>query len=186
MTAVNFALTAPFALSSATQAPNECSTPAARTFAIGDLHGEVTLLRRLLARIQPQPTDTLIFLGDYVDRGEDSVATVEVLEALRAVTQVVAIRGNHDAAWLEVFTGSGYRHRPAIPGARAIWEQYQGLPPVRLGRFLKTTVLTYEDEDAYYSHAGARPGLPFWRTPLKSCCGGRRAFGTRGMTRDAP
>ena len=138
---------------------------APRTFVIGDLHGEVTLLRRLLVTIQPQPTDTLVFLGDYVDRGEDSVATLQELEELRTRTQMIAIRGNHDAAWLEVFTGTGYRQRRAIPGARAIWDQYRGLPPVSIGRFLETTVLTYEDEEAYYSHAGARPGLPFWRTP---------------------
>jgi len=81
---------------SPTQSPTARATAHDRTFAIGDLHGEVTLLRRLLAAIQPQPTDTLIFLGDYVDRGEDSVATVEELEALRARTQVVAIQGNHD------------------------------------------------------------------------------------------
>ena len=157
-------------------AQGECATLAPRTFAIGDLHGEVTLLRRLLATIQPQPTDTVIFLGDYVDRGEDSVATIKELEELRARTQVVAIRGNHDAAWLEVFTGNGYRQRPAIPGARAIWDQYRGLPPVSIGRFLATTVLTYEDEKAYYSHAGAHPGLPFWQTPADELLWGPPGF----------
>ncbi|HUY75521.1 MAG TPA: metallophosphoesterase [Ktedonobacterales bacterium] len=161
---------------SPTQSPTARATAHDRTFAIGDLHGEVTLLRRLLAAIQPQPTDTLIFLGDYVDRGEDSVATVEELEALRARTQVVAIQGNHDAAWLEVWTGHGYRHRPAIPGARAIWEQYRGLLPVSIGRFLETTVLTYEDEEAYYSHAGAHPGRPFWQTPASELLWGPPGF----------
>jgi len=151
-------------------------TSAPRTFAIGDLHGEVTLLRRLLATLQPQPTDTLIFLGDYVDRGEDSVATVEEIAALRTRTQVVGLRGNHDAAWLDVFTGNGYRQRPAIPGARAIWDQYRGLPPITIGRFLATTTLAYEDEYAYYSHAGAHPGLPFWETPVEELLWGPPGF----------
>jgi hypothetical protein len=41
---------------------------------IGGLHGEVTLLRRLLEALVPAVEDTLIFLGDYFDRGEDSLA----------------------------------------------------------------------------------------------------------------
>ncbi len=42
-----------------------------RTFAIGDLHVAIILLRRLLDKIQPTAQDTLVFLGDYVDRGEE-------------------------------------------------------------------------------------------------------------------
>ncbi len=49
---------------------------AAVTYAIGDLHGEVTLLKRLLALLSFRTEDTLVFLGDYLDRGEDSIATV--------------------------------------------------------------------------------------------------------------
>jgi len=51
-------------------------TMAAVTYAIGDLHGEVTLLKRLLALLSFRTEDTLVFLGDYLDRGEDSIATV--------------------------------------------------------------------------------------------------------------
>lgn len=140
-----------------------------RTFAIGDLHGEITLprqlLRQLLAHIQPTAGDILIFLGDYVDRGEDSVATCEELSRLQGQgasatgPRIIALRGNHDDAWLEVWTGNGYRKRPAIPGARAIGKQYRGLPPASIGRFLETTKLTYEDEHGFSCHAGIAPGL---------------------------
>ena len=46
-------------------------TPAPSTYAIGDLHGEVSLLRRLLLTLPYRQQNTLVFLGDYMDRGED-------------------------------------------------------------------------------------------------------------------
>ena len=55
----------------------------ARTFAIGDLRGDITLLRRLLESLQPTLADTLVFLGDYIDRGEDSEAVCEELLRLQ-------------------------------------------------------------------------------------------------------
>ena len=43
------------------------------TYAIGDLHGEVTLLQQMLTILPLQEQDTLVFLGDYMDRGETSL-----------------------------------------------------------------------------------------------------------------
>ena len=43
-----------------------------RTLAVGDIHGCSTHLDALLAVVAPTPADTLVFLGDYVDRGPDS------------------------------------------------------------------------------------------------------------------
>ncbi len=43
------------------------------TFAIGDLHGEVTPLTRLIQRLAPRLEDTLIFLSDYLDSGENAI-----------------------------------------------------------------------------------------------------------------
>ena len=44
------------------------------TYAIGDIHGNLAALDDLLSRVVPelQPADTLVFLGDYIDRGPDS------------------------------------------------------------------------------------------------------------------
>ncbi len=44
----------------------------ARKIAIGDIHGCSTALAALVQAIDPQPDDTIITLGDYVDRGIDS------------------------------------------------------------------------------------------------------------------
>jgi serine/threonine protein phosphatase 1 len=53
-----------------------------RTIAIGDIHGCSTALAALLRAIAPQPDDTIITLGDYVDRGIDSMGVLDQLIAL--------------------------------------------------------------------------------------------------------
>lgn len=71
-----------------------------RILAIGDIHGCLTALDTLLEFVQLQPDDTLIFLGDYVDRGPNSRGVVERLIELSARPNTVFLRGNHDL-WME-------------------------------------------------------------------------------------
>lgn len=136
---------------------------ARRSVAIADLHGEVTLLQRLVAKLPTQGIQ-LIFLGDYLDRGEDSLATIQALTELSRKRACIFLRGNHDAAWLDVWTGERFRRCPAVPGARAVWEQVHGQMPPSVGAFLERTSVDWEDADAYYSHAGALPERSFRET----------------------
>jgi serine/threonine protein phosphatase 1 len=137
----------------------------AYTYAVGDLHGEAHLLATLLAALELTPADTLVFLGDYVDRGEDSVGTVLALRQLAATQHCVFLRGNHEAAWLEVWDGRTFTETPHIIGARAAWERCGGSVQPEVGEWLAQTRLDWEDGYAYYAHAGALPGQPFWRCP---------------------
>ena len=70
------------------------------TIAIGDIHGHRKPLEDLLSRVLPelQPDDTLVFLGDYIDRGPDSRGCVEHILQLKAEAkcQVVTLLGNHE------------------------------------------------------------------------------------------
>jgi len=45
-----------------------------RILAIGDIHGYLAALDALLAAVKPTPEDSVIFLGDYVDRGPTRAA----------------------------------------------------------------------------------------------------------------
>jgi serine/threonine protein phosphatase 1 len=49
------------------------------TIAIGDVHGCSDALASILRSIDPQPDDTIITLGDYVDRGADSKGVLNML-----------------------------------------------------------------------------------------------------------
>ena len=60
-----------------------------RTIAIGDIHGCAETLRRLLANIAPTSADTIVTLGDYVDRGPDSQGVLETLIQLRGKCRLV-------------------------------------------------------------------------------------------------
>ena len=70
------------------------------TYAIGDIHGNLAALDDLLSRVVPelQPADTLVFLGDYIDRGPDSRGCVESIVRLKeeADFSVVSLLGNHE------------------------------------------------------------------------------------------
>jgi serine/threonine protein phosphatase 1 len=139
------------------------TTPA--TYAIGDLHGEVTLLRQLLADLPYQPEDTLVFLGDYMDRGEDSIELIRYLRDEAGQHEAcVFLRGNHEDAWLAEWDGAVFTRPPLIDGALEVWDDADGHIPFEVGFFLEGTRIEYEDEYAYYAHAGARPGVPFGKS----------------------
>lgn len=53
-------------------------------FAVGDIHGDLDKLDRLLGRLPLGDEDTLAFLGDYVDRGPDSKGVIDRLIGLNA------------------------------------------------------------------------------------------------------
>jgi len=73
-----------------------------RILAIGDIHGCTTAFDTLLAAVNLQPSDRLITLGDYIDRGPDSKVVIERLIALHDTGQLVALRGNHEQMILNV------------------------------------------------------------------------------------
>ena len=75
--------------------------------AIGDIHGQSKALADLLAQVLPEirPKDTLVFLGDYIDRGPDSRGCIDRIIRLRAEARfrVVTLLGNHEQWMLRSF-----------------------------------------------------------------------------------
>jgi serine/threonine protein phosphatase 1 len=80
-----------------------------RVYAIGDIHGGLDLLTQLLRMIERDnearsPAQTqLVFLGDYVDRGADSKAVIELLlDGIPGGCEAVYLQGNHEEIMLHV------------------------------------------------------------------------------------
>lgn len=70
------------------------------TIAVGDIHGNLLALDDLLDRITKEigPADTVVFLGDYIDRGPDSKGCIQrILDfQVSVAARVVALLGNHE------------------------------------------------------------------------------------------
>jgi len=160
-----------------------------RVYAIGDVHGRADLLGRLLVQIRhdaaaadPDTAATLIFLGDYVDRGFQSREVIDLLlsDACGAL-ETVFLRGNHELAMLEFLnepsTGPrwatyggaetlvSYGVQPPGPGdppeswVRACEELARALPEAHR-RFLDSLPVSVRLGDYLFVHAGVRPGVP--------------------------
>lgn len=77
--------------------------PTPKIFAVGDIHGCHSKLVALLARLPlDRSADTLVFLGDYINRGPDSKKVLDTLLRIKATySEVVFLKGNHEQAMLE-------------------------------------------------------------------------------------
>lgn len=79
--------------------------PDSRFYAIGDIHGRLDLLTALTGRILAQdPQASLVFVGDYIDRGEDSSGVLAYLRQLGADRpgRTAFLAGNHEQMCLQV------------------------------------------------------------------------------------
>src|SRR5919197_6402077 len=101
-----------------------------KTFVIGDIRGRRTQLNALLDIIpRNAETDTLVFLGDLIDRGEDAPGVVEDVMALCKADpeRVICLSGNHEQMLLHcIENGYGLWFSPAT-GGEFTFEQYTGV-----------------------------------------------------------
>jgi serine/threonine protein phosphatase 1 len=161
-------------------------------YAIGDVHGRLDLLDDLLVRIRVDADQhaqgdalTLIFLGDYVDRGSESRGVVArvMSDALPGFT-TVRLMGNHEEAmlafldgesdgldWLS-FGGLETLMSYGVP-LRSLPHTEEAVTTLRTAlaeavpeahvRFLRNCVLHHTVGDYVFVHAGVRPGIAFDR-----------------------
>jgi serine/threonine protein phosphatase 1 len=81
-----------------------------RTLVMGDIHGGLKAIHQLLERAAVTTTDTLIFLGDFVDGWSESAGVLDYMIALSKRQHCVFIKGNHDA-WCEQWLRTGTADR---------------------------------------------------------------------------
>jgi len=136
-----------------------------RLLAFGDVHGCLAALKAVLEATRPQPEDTLVFLGDYVDRGPDSRGVLELLLTLQSQCRLVPLMGNHDELFLKVCAGAqDLLENWLMFGGDATLQSYgmtqpDGIPPEHL-RFIRNCRLYYETERYLFIHGSYRPDLP--------------------------
>ncbi|MEZ4601506.1 MAG: metallophosphoesterase family protein [Syntrophotaleaceae bacterium] len=134
-----------------------------RLLAVGDIHGQLSLLRDLLRQVDPAQGDQLVFLGDYIDRGPDSKGVINFLLELRQqFPGIVFLKGNHEAMLLDYLAGRD-RLLYLLNGGSRTLDSYtcQGqihFPEEHL-HFLQHLPLYHETDQFLFVHAGLRPGI---------------------------
>lgn len=151
--------------------------------AIGDIHGQLDPLNRLLSRIEAISAESsarrkiLVFVGDFIDRGLKSRQVIDRMIAGFPGFETWCLRGNHDetllqflddAAVAESWRNYGGLETLASYGVGRTktgdWKDTQAelrakLPPEHL-RFFQGLQMRFQIGDYIFVHAGLRPGIP--------------------------
>jgi serine/threonine protein phosphatase 1 len=139
-----------------------------RTIAIGDIHGCSIALRTLLAAINPQPDDTIVTLGDYVDRGPDSRGVLDQMIELVDRCELIPLLGNHEVMLLQSLEKRDVFEFWQVCGGATTLASYGGsldqLPFEHLV-FLRGLRLFHETEKFIFVHANYNADLPIEQTP---------------------
>ena len=141
----------------------------ARTFAIGDLHGCSHALEEVLQRIDPQPGDTIVTLGDYVNRGPDTRGVIERLLTLQERCRLIPLLGNHDEVLLAVLDGRANLARLLRAGGQQTIDSYRpggtlaDMPHEHV-EFLRSCQRYYESNTHLFAHGNYDPARPLAET----------------------
>lgn len=157
-----------------------------RVYSIGDIHGRLDLLCQLheliqLDAAQYQGDKTLVYLGDYIDRGGQSKEVIDcLLSAPMPEFTTVHLLGNHEqvlldflqypkqaGSWLqfggvETLRSYGVGVHPEDPrqSMEDLKDDLQNSLPESHLKFLKSLQLLHKVGSYCFVHAGIRPGVP--------------------------
>jgi serine/threonine protein phosphatase 1 len=137
----------------------------ARVIAIGDIHGCSTALAALLAAVDPTPDDTIVTLGDYVDRGPDSKGVLEQIIDLAGRCRLVPLLGNHEEMLLNARDDEESLEFWLDCGGAATIESYGcerqlDRIPLEHIRFIEECLPYYEIATHFFVHANYEPDRP--------------------------
>ena len=187
-------------------APMPPLRPEQRLCIVGDLHGRIDLLDSLLMQMDQEAgrreaVDKLVFLGDYIDRGETSAQVLHRLHALsrNSPEHVVCLRGNHEQmllnfldtpqkegrAWLrngglQTLASFGVGHLSETAGPQALVtarDRLRGQLPDGLENWLRTLPLTYRSGNLCAVHASLDPSLALSDQPERALLWGSAQVG---------
>lgn len=141
-----------------------------RTIAIGDIHGCLEALNALLDAIKPTRDDTIVTVGDYVDRGPDSRGVIERLMRLEETTNLIPLMGNHEEMLIAVLDRQMEPYSWLNHGGVETMESYGfsgdlNCIPQSHRDFLKRLGEHYENETHFVVHANYDPDQPLADQP---------------------
>jgi serine/threonine protein phosphatase 1 len=139
-----------------------------KIFVIGDIHGCLDMLKRLIDKIEWNPAnDRLIFIGDYIDRGENSKGVIDfILRLKKDSTLIQCLLGNHEQMFLDYLSGVDSQTF-LLNGGLSTLRSYEAIkkskddpliPSSHLD-FFSSLLTMIELEQYYIVHAGFQPNI---------------------------
>jgi serine/threonine protein phosphatase 1 len=146
-----------------------------QTFVIPDIHGRLDLLDHGLAEIAARSkgeNDTIITIGDYVDKGPASKGVIDrLLAGVGGGFALVALKGNHDAMMADALRDLSKMADWLAKGGDTALASYGGnpadVPPSHI-HWLDHLQLFHADNHRLYVHAGVDPKVSLERQRLET------------------
>lgn len=130
-----------------------------KTYAITDIHGCANTFIELLNQIGLNKTDRLFLLGDYIDRGPNSIKTIDkIIELQKSGYEVKCLTGNHEQMLLESFFNPLGADLWLNNGGIAVMNELRiskvNQIPQKYINFMKSLHFHLETDDFIFVHAG--------------------------------
>lgn len=141
-----------------------------RTFAVGDIHGCDVALETLLSKLDLAAQDTVVVLGDVIDRGPNSRRAIELLLDLQSKCKVIPILGNHEEMMLDALGGGEWLQSWLSYGGVTTLKSYDDDPsniPREHLDFLSSGRDFVETELDIFIHAALDPQLELAAQPIE-------------------
>lgn len=147
-----------------------------RMIAIGDIHGCRDAFSALIDAISPDSEDTLVILGDCIDRGPDTRSVLDQLIALAGRCQIIPLMGDHEEMLLQAISDFSSMENWLKCGGVATLKSYgwssgtskrslMDWIPEPHRSFLAGCRPYYETATHLFVHAGYLPELPMDQQP---------------------
>lgn len=137
--------------------------PTGRTIAIGDIHGCDVALGLILDAIAPTADDTLVLLGDVIDRGPATRQCIDRLLELKSQCRLVHLMGNHEEMLLDALVGGQWSQTWYQFGGLEMLASYGGsfekIPPAHMD-FIRGGKDYFETETHIFVHGYLRSPVP--------------------------
>jgi serine/threonine protein phosphatase 1 len=133
-----------------------------RYIAITDIHGEAAKLKNLLSKINTKPDDIFVFMGDYIDRGPDSMGVIDTVINQSVTHKCIYLIGSHEYALIHAKQDDYYQFLFDNYGGPATVRSYGSFENIfkKHGEFLKNLKFYYLTDKYLFVHAGINPIYP--------------------------
>ena len=137
-----------------------------RLIAVGDIHGHAKALGALVELLGINAEDTLVTLGDYVDRGPDTKEVLDLLIALKRRCQLIPLMGNHEEMMLGAREARSDFNFWVKFGGDAAMDSYgpgrtTNLIPREHWEFLRSLPSCHEADGHFFAHANYAANQPW-------------------------